>query len=425
MGTRFVLLAAAAVCLIPAVASAQAVPPRDFVGPPVALAGSNPAAPAAAAGTPFILPSTPTIGPPGSAVPPPRVVAPNSGSVAEKVNMGGATGALLEAGASKLTRYSDTLDGAEIASDMAKSGNALGVVAPIVGTGAALVVVNEKCTPESGLTAECAQAGLSFGSSAASALDLIPGGPAGPIPAVTSLAKGAAVLDFGANLAGAYNSCYASDRDDWAQKAAECVQSLADTGVSAGSNLPGAGKVISATYTVAKVIAPAVVDQGGTWLLGKSPGEWLYDRFRAADDDARIAAQAASPAMLERIRARRRAAYAQAAGELMSKQATYEAEEARKQSDALAASQRLNNSSGGVDFANAFLASLPGVVAPPSSQGLPVIDINPNWCQPWMTCVRNGKLYTPSSAPTPTPAPSPKPPSSDGGCGGTGPGTCR
>jgi hypothetical protein len=351
-------------------------------------------------------------------------------------DLGGATGVLLEEGASQLVRYSNTLDGAGLASDMSKRGGALNTAAPIVGAGAALVVLKQKCTPEKGVTAECAQAGLSFGSSAASSLDLIPGGPAGPVPAVTPLANGAYVLDVASNAVGAYNSCFANQSDDWVQHAAECVQGLADTGVSYGSNAGAPGRAISATYTLAKVNAPAIVDRGGTYVLGKSPGEWLYDRFKAADEEARIAAQS-SPASLEQIRIRRRAAYAAAAGELMSKQETYDAAQRKLEMERQAAMSGQNHrSSDGQNILQGLMSAVPGLQqssAPRGGSGADwsgvdaAIRGSPG-CKIYEPCSPTYHWFhpgAPSSSSSQSSASSKPPPPSNGDCGGTGPGTCR
>jgi len=306
---------------------------------------------------------TPTIKAHG-AVPPPRnvVAPPDTTTAAEKVAAGaglaGAGAALATEGVTQAARRAESL-GSIVAVERAGIGSqVLGNTATVVNAGANLKVAAEKCQDPKASTADCVQAQLNLYSSEASVIDLVQKGAG-------SAGTAAQGLQVAADATGAYNKCWA-DKD--ATKL-DCVASLSDTFISATSNLPGGGKVVAASYSIAKTVLPTAVDEAGKWWLGKSPGEWFYDKYYAAEDNARIEAASKSAALKAKQSAARRAAYQQAAGALASKQADYDAQQARLAAERQAAEQQAYVNNQNAAQAQALASSIAAVVqarlAPP------------------------------------------------------------
>lgn len=364
MGIRFVLLVAGAICLIPAVASAQAVPPRDFVGPPVELAGSDPAVPA----PPLIpggmvpLPKSRFVGPPA---PEPAVFGDQARAAietAKTVNkVVGKSAGYVQQGAEfyqQAASAADALDPSkhplvgEVAADAVKAGK-VAETAKAVGTGTKVLSVATssldaaaKCSDPKLNTADCVQAGVNATASYVGALDAINGSPvAGRAAGALNVVSSAMTLD---------KACRGKEAD-----AAKCAVASIDGAMAAASLVPVL-KPMTTTYAVGMAIGTTAT-AGAEKLLGQSIGGYVYDKINA-DETSKMMEQAGSAQALEAARQKRHANYNRAAGDLASKQNTYEAEQARVQA-AREASERAQARASSEAAANqAFYSNLMGAL---------------------------------------------------------------
>ena len=391
MGIRTAALTAGVVLFIPGIVLAQ--PLRTQTG----------AVPAA---RPFV--ELPKPDDDRGAVPPPKfrigesgpVAAVSGGSTAEKVSTGagfaGASSTLLEPVVKEAARRADTLGQIIAVEKVGQGGKLLGAGASIVGLGANVALTGEKCGGARVDATECLQAGLNMASSEASVIELLPAASR-----MTGTAAGA--LGVAADGVGFYRNCFGNVE---ATKL-DCVQSTADTLVSAGSMLPG-GKVVGAGYSIAKTVLPAAVDKSYAAVFGQSPGAHLYDVLNG-DADAKALADAGSPAALETARAKRHAAYKQASGTLQSKQADYEAQQAEIQRQQIAAQQEAQAQAQSQAQSQAMIQNLVGnlqAMSQPRSPRTVVAAITPPVSPTPVASPATYPSYTPPSPqPTYTPPP--------------------
>lgn len=407
MATRALLLAATVLAFAPGVALAQAVPApkRPLVGPPVDYRGEVPPR------APIIPAGTPTIGPPGSApppIPPPRSVSVWEGmSAAEKESLvsgvGGSTATLIDEGANYLDgRYKHVRGTTQVVTDFKYSAGVLNRTAAVGSAISNYQVAEEKCGKPGAVLADCAQASLAAGASLASLAEAVPHA----LPQASNVLTRAQTLQVAADAVTATTNC----RGKWGTDAFnpfECAASTSDFLISGMQHSTGpAGRAIGATYSIARSVLPAAVDQLGYSLMGKSWGEALYDSWFADDDeDAMETASREQAAKLERMRAQRRAAYQQAASALAAKQQAYDAEQQRiaeQQAAAMAAQARAQ-----ADYQNAL--------AMQSAINTTVTQIQQAIAPPPPPPMSGGSDSSEGVGSD----------SSEGGCGGVGPGTCR
>lgn len=320
----------------------------------------------------------------------------------------------------------------------------IGGVAKGVGAGAAVVNMTtsaytfaDKCGAEKVNASDCTQASLSATSGVAGAVEVA--------TASAGAARVAGAAQLGADLVAAHKNC-TNDADE---DKADCALSGLDATMSAlGLAVPG-GQALPAAYSVGKAIGTGIT-WGYEQLSGQSLGADLYDWFKGDKDKEAIAA-ATSAAVLEAARARRRAAYKQTSGELMSRQAAYEQQQARLEAERQAAERQAQMQANQAAANQAFYGNLMGALQPLTQGG--VSQTTP--CGFWQACA--GAITTQAqydalvaklnARPASTAIPrivscsdnpnlpncsqpnqgrtSPPPPSSSGDCGGTGPGTCR
>ncbi|MFN9846849.1 MAG: hypothetical protein ACK56C_00585 [Alphaproteobacteria bacterium] len=368
--TRTLLLAAAAICLIPAVASAQAVPPSRFVGPPASLAGSDPPL---ARNAP---PKDERVGPAMAGAGLGAGLASNGATIVDSraTRAGENAAALNEARDVDLMTgngsvmdspladpHGKAIQGAGAVSDVAKG---VGAAAGVVQMGASAYAAADKCTGAKVNGSDCAQAGLSAVSGAVGAAD---GVAMGKAPAALGRVAGGAQL--AADVVAVHKNCI-SDKSN----VGECVLSSFDATMSATALAPG-GQAVAAGYSIAKTVLPAAVDAGFTYATGKSPGAWVYDKTHQGED-AEMMAKAGSPEALEAIRARRTAAYIKAQGGLNSKQADYDAQQAEIQRQQIAAQEAAQSQAQSQAMMQNFVGNLQAMSQPrapvstaPSSTG--------------------------------------------------------
>lgn len=372
MGIRCVFLAAAAICLIPAVASAQAVPPRDFVGPPVELAGSNPTVPA-----------------PRNFVGPP---APESPKV----------------------------DAHGIASSIGTGGAVAGAVVDGVGFGAnvntKLLKAGEELSEGAGLITPYVATGVDYAAEIKASKEVV-----GKTKVLGNVVAG---VELAADVTAATISCSSGD-------VGNCVLDSLDVAGDVAAQGGPMLKAASIGYTGGKLLGKAI-----TWTYeqaaGQSMGADWYDWVFHEGETAKILNDATTPAAFEAARQKRRAAYNRSQGTLMSKQADYDALQARLEAERQAAAQQAAQQAASAYGTQNFLNSLNGAL---QSQGLTSLSTSrPRGdlymgLQPFPAMRDCGGYKIPRhfecqgpSQPRPTPSPAP---STNTGCGGIGPGTCR
>ena len=161
-------------------------------------------------------------------------------------------------------------------------------------------------------------------------------GPAGGVVrAVRTTEKVAGVAKFAGTFVGAVatvvDTAIAYDKcTNPANSKAECVMAGVNVVADVAGFVPGAPTVASITW--------ALSTAGGEYLNSLAPDASvkLYDRLYA---DEKVVKDA-TPAQLEDLRQRRHAAYERQAGALMSKQADYDAQQARIEAERQAATQQ-------------------------------------------------------------------------------------
>lgn len=454
MGTKETLLAGLLLACASAAASAQGVPPPSIAndpiqgpkptfieqivpqfgganGPQVAPTGTLSGQVAAPGHT--IPPGTPSISAPG-AVPPQRAFTAESKSRAENYSSAnkvvGASATLVEQGGNAVARNADNLADLKAGENLASQAKTVGNTAKVVGLAVDAKIATEKCTPDKGLTSDCVTAGLNLAGSAAGTVAMIPGGPAGQVPATQVFGTYAAPLKIAADANAAANACYTKYNTDEFNPA-ECVSKLADTTMSglaaaAESNPVTAptSKVITATYSIAKTVLPGAIDKMTQDSMGRSVGERLFD---GSDKDLKTNADieaATSPAAIAAQRAKLRAKYEQSKGNLVARQQEREAQQrAALQQQQAMQQQAAIQAQANQQFANSMVGLQQSLLAGAAAARTGYTS-GPN-----LSCSINPNLpncsAAASTAARPAASKPPSPPSPDKGCGGTGPGTCR
>lgn len=418
MATRGLVLAVLA-AFAPSMALAQGVPQpaKPLVGPPVDYRGEGPAPPTASAVPParFLSAGPPA---PGTGAPSAAEQSETGAGIVDATSKFGAAG---ETGLEAMSRnVADNLTpewlrgspDADAAKRLGVSG-AVGVGANIVGVGANVGVMAEKCSGPGFNGSECGEAGLNAASNFLSAT--------GTAANSAGFGKAGNAAQLAADLVGLQRNC-----TDPNAPVGSCVISAFDSAMSAGATFVPGGELPAAGYTIGKSVLPAAFDSASQKIYGQSLGYEYYDVFFAEGDEARIDAASTSPALLEQQRARRRAAYQAAASSLTAKQEAYDAEQARieaeRQAQIAAQQQAAMQAQANQQFVNTMIglqqSYLPQAIAPASADGgYPFIkDLNPCWDMR-RTCV-NGQPgpWRTSSDPPPSASDSAPPPGS-GGCG--------
>lgn len=377
MGIRCVFLAAAAICLIPAVASAQAVPPRDFVGPPVELAGSNPTVPA-----------------PRNFVGPP---APESPKV----------------------------DAHGIASSIGTGGAVAGAVVDGVGFGTDINIKMLKTAKQysdgAGLVTPYAETGVDYAKTIKAAKEA-----KGKVRVV---GNAVAVVELAADVTAAWISCSSGDTGNCIMDSLDVAGDLAAQGgpwLKAGSTMYTGGKLFGSAITskYEKEAGQALAADWYDWVL--HPGE-----------TAKILNDATTPEAFEAARQKHRAAYRQSQGALMSTQADYDAQQARIEAERQAAAQQAAQQAASAYQTQNFLNNFNLAFQPQLNRALAPASQRPDVCAEYFNGCHFCSPFIPQlscgaaspqpaiSQPRPTAPASSPPTSSGGGCGGNGPGTCR
>lgn len=404
MGTRFVLLAAAAVCLIPAVASAQAVPARKSPPQdervPVVMDGAGKAAKVVGGGA-IIVDTIATRARDGAA----------ALDEVRDVDLMTGNGSIMDHPLAD--PHGGTIQAGEKVSGVAKG---VAGAAAVVQLGTSAYDAANKCGAEKVDGSDCAQASLSLVSSAAGAMDAV-----AATPGLARLAGGA---QLAADAVSLHKDCV-SDQSNVGQ----CVLSSFDATMTATGMVPG-GQAISVGYSVGKVIAPALVDSASYALYNKPLFEAYYDLLRAEKDMNDIADKTSSAA-IEAHRAKLRAQYQQSKGNLVAKQAVYDAEQAQLEQQRQAEMARQAQAQHSNVAAGAFLGgianSLQQARAPYTPTGgafyaqVPTPTGNCTASEDLCNDLRNGyppgtTLNNRSRSPSSAPTPSPRPPASSG-CG--------
>lgn len=327
MATR-ALAGALLAALLASPAFAQAVPPaKRFVGPPVELAGSDPATPpAAATPAPAIpggmapLPKSKFVGPPAPEPPVFDDGAKNAfNGVSNAAKYTGKAAGVVKDGAEfygGVLSAADGLDSSKppltggVSPDVTKAGKIaeiaedVGKGATIVGAAAGTMTAAAKCTDAKATNADCVQAGLNVTASYANVADAVAGSNVtGKTAGALGLASSAMSLD---------KACRGKDAE-----AGKCIVAGIDTTMSA-ANLVPVLKPMTTTYSVGMVVGNAVM-AGAEKVLDQPVGAYIYDK--ANPNETKKAFEAAnSQSNLDAQRARRHAAYATAAGGLISRQ---------------------------------------------------------------------------------------------------------
>ena len=400
MGIRGLLIAAAVAALAPGVASAQG---RQL----------------------------PMIGEGSSAVPPPRaavIVAPTTADGGKSLSQKTGDVASVGIGISKLG--SDAAEAAKGVSPAAISPlsldtlrstrgaalgdpgdfKALGVGANILGMGANIGVMADKCSGATYNGSECAQAGLNATSNFMSAT--------GTAAGVKGFGKVGDAVQLGADVVGLHRNCLSDQAE-----AGQCVLSSFDTTMSLGALTVPGGEQVNTAYSIGKVIAPALVDAASYGLYNKPLYEAYYDLLRA-EQEMNAISDATSQAAVDSHRARLRARYQDAKANFEAKQAAYDAEqrriEAERQAQIAAQQQAAMQAQASQQFVNdlvglqrVYLGQTVGPAAPttPGCTATPEIcdDLRNGWPGGRPVSVLQGQ-------PMPAPAKSAPPPSSSGGC---------
>lgn len=212
------------------------------------------------------------------------------------------------------------------------------------------------------------------GMNAATALE----GPAGGVVrAVRTTEKVAGVAKVAGTFVGAVatvaDTAIAYDKcTNPANSKAECVMAGVNVVADVAGFIPGAPTVASITW--------ALSTAGGEYLNSLAPDASvkLYDRLYA--DETVI--KDATPAQLEDLRQRRRVAYTRQAGALMSKQADYEAQQARIEAERRVAAQQAASAYQTQNFLNNLNSALQPLAqgsgqAPAAKCGYPYVCFNP------------------------------------------------
>jgi len=190
----------------------------------------------------------------------------------------------------------------------------------------------------------------------------------------------AGVVATAADSATAYEKCTNPQNSK-----AECAVASLDVVADVAGLIPGPAATLSTTYAVSKA--------GGEYLNSLAPNasanfyDWWY-----SDEQAEAFAKASTPEALESLRQKRRAAYTQAQGGLMSKQADYDAQQARLEAERQAAAQQAAQQATSAYQSQTFLNNLNAALQPqlqPLTQGG---GSQTTPCAFWAPC--NGGVHT-------------------------------
>ena len=321
MGTKGTLLAGLLLACAPVAASAQGVPPPSIANDPIQgpkptlIEQIVPQFGGANGPTNVPPPKKPFVGPPvelAGSDPPAAIVigAPTAAETASNVT-GAAGGALTLV--EPLTNDKALLGSkrnVRIANEVLDKANRTVAVVGVATSGA---VMYEKCKDTKEMTADCLQAS---GNTMASTVGLMQTSTKfvkTPVPG--------AVMQTAADAVGVYKNCFDELK-------LECVQSGIDMTISASAGIPAVGQGVSAGYSIAKVVAPALVGWASDALYGKELYAAYYDLLRAEDESGAMS-DATSDAAIKAHRAKLRERYQQAKTNLETKQRDYDAERLR------------------------------------------------------------------------------------------------
>lgn len=228
---------------------------------------------------------------------------------------------------------------------------------------------------------------------------------AGKVKVVGNVVAG---VELAADVTAAGISCSNGD-------VGNCVMDSLDVGADLAAQGGPMLKAGSIAYTAGKLTGKAI-----TWGYEKAAGQSLgadwYDWVFHEGETAKILSDATTPAAFEAARQKRKAAYSQAQGALMSKQADYDAQQARIEAERQAAAQQAAQQAASAYQTQNFLNNLNSALqplaqgsgpAPAAKCGYPYVCFNPA-----EYAANRAAATQPAARELPTPRPS----TSSGGC---------